>query len=63
MTPAMLQRYAARRAEPVLNDFERIWELGVRPVQADLLVEEDHVARHDYRRLAQLVLDLARQQP
>ena len=63
MTPAMLQRYAARRAEPVVNDFERVWELGVRPVQADLLVEEDHVARHDYRRLAQLVLDLARQQP
>jgi len=58
MSAAMLKRYAAQRAEPVANDFEQLEALGVKPVCAELLVE-DHVARHDSIRLAQLVLDLA----
>jgi uncharacterized cofD-like protein len=54
------RRYAAERAEPVVNDLEKIRALGVEPVGVDLLVE-DHFARHDSRRLAQLVLELAAQ--
>ncbi len=60
LSPALRKRYAAQRAEPVLNDLGEIRALGVEPVCADLLVE-DHVARHDPRRLAQLLLDLAAQ--
>lgn len=52
------RRYAAQRAEPVANDLEKIRALGVQPIFADLLVE-DHVARHDSARLAQLLLSLS----
>jgi uncharacterized cofD-like protein len=55
---ALLRRYAAERAEPVEHDLKEVQALGVQPVCADLLVE-DGVARHDSRRLAQLLLDLA----
>ena len=41
------------------HDVDRVRALGVQPVLADLL-EEDHVARHDPRRLARLVLALAK---
>lgn len=53
----MRRRYAADRAEPVCNDLEEVEKLGVKPVLADLLIE-DRVARHDSRRLAQLLLNL-----
>lgn len=33
-------RYAAERAEPVANDLEAIEAMGVKPVLADLLVED-----------------------
>lgn len=59
ISAAMRKRYAVERAEPVVNDVDRIESLGVRPIIADLLAE-DHVARHDPRRLAQLLLSLAR---
>jgi uncharacterized cofD-like protein len=55
---AMRRRYAAQHAEPVVNDLEKIREMGVRPIMADLLAE-DHVARHDSSRLARLLLNLA----
>ena len=58
LRPALLKRYAAERAEPVTNDLEGIWALGVKPVCAELLAEEDQVARHDSHKLAQLVLNL-----
>jgi uncharacterized cofD-like protein len=51
------KRYAAQHVGPVLTDIEEVWTQGVEPVLADLLVE-DHVARHDSRRLAQLLVDL-----
>ena len=62
LSPALAKRYAAEQAEPVLNDLEKIRGLGVEPILADLLVQEDHVARHDSRRLAQILLDLAARQ-
>jgi len=57
-SPALRRRYAAQRAEPVVNDLDAIRALGVEPVSANLL-GEDRVARHDPRRLAQFLLDLA----
>ena len=60
LTPRMRRKYAAERAEIVETDLEQIRYLGVEPVTAELL-EEDHVARHDSRRLAKLVLKLATQ--
>jgi len=59
LSPALLKRYAAERAEPVRLDLDAVRELGVKPLCADLLIE-DHVARHDSRHLAQLLLSLAK---
>jgi uncharacterized cofD-like protein len=59
ISASMKKRYAVERAEPVLNDLDRIRGFAVKPILADLLTE-DHVARHDPRRLAQLLLKLAR---
>jgi uncharacterized cofD-like protein len=58
VSQAMQRRYAAQRAEPVENDLEQIETLGVQPILADLLIE-DHVARHDPARLADLLVSLA----
>ena len=59
MSRALLKRYAAERAEPVSVDLDAIRRLGVKPVSASLMVE-DHVARHDPRRLTKLLLSLAK---
>ncbi len=59
LSRGMRRRYAAERAEPVTNDLSEVRALGVEPVMARLLVEE-RVARHDPRRLARLLLELAR---
>jgi uncharacterized cofD-like protein len=58
LSPELRRRYAAERAEPVHNDFGEIRTLGVEAVTAPLLIE-DHVARHDALRLAELLLELA----
>jgi uncharacterized cofD-like protein len=57
LSRALLKRYAAERAAPVELDLDAVRALGVKPLCADLL-EEDRVARHDSRRLAQLLLSL-----
>jgi uncharacterized cofD-like protein len=54
----LLARYAAEHAEPVALDLDAVRKLGVKPFCADLLIE-DRVARHDPRRLAQVLLSLA----
>ncbi len=59
LSSVLLKRYAAQRAEPVRNDLSEIRALGTEPILAELLVEEDRVARHDSRRLAQLLFGLA----
>jgi hypothetical protein len=53
-----VRRYAVERAEPVELDFRALRAMGVKPVCADLLLE-DHLIRHDPRTLAQLLLGLA----
>jgi hypothetical protein len=58
LSETLLKRYAAERAAPVALDLEALNKLGVKPLCANLLVE-DQVARHDSRRLAQLLLSLA----
>ena len=60
LSPRLQRQYTEQRAEPVSNDLDEVRALGVEPVTAHLL-EEDHVARHDCRRLAKLVLSLAAQ--
>ena len=55
LSPALLKRYAAEGAAPVMADRDRIRELGVQPVIAPLL-GKDRVARHDPLRLARLLL-------
>jgi uncharacterized cofD-like protein len=58
LSARLRRKYAAQRAEPVVNDLEEVRQLGAQPVVADLLVE-DSLARHDPQRLAKLVLSLA----
>jgi uncharacterized cofD-like protein len=59
LSPALLKRYAAEHAAPVLLDLDAIRKLGVKPLCAELLIE-DRVARHDARHLTQLLLSLAK---
>lgn len=60
---ALREKYAASRSERVVVDLEKILAMGVRPVCADLLAEDD-VVRHHPGRLAHLILRLAeRRQP
>ncbi|MGO8789574.1 MAG: gluconeogenesis factor YvcK family protein [Terriglobia bacterium] len=59
LSAGLLERYAADRAAPVEMDLDAVRELGVKPLCANLLIEE-HVARHDSRRLARLLLSLAK---
>jgi uncharacterized cofD-like protein len=58
LSPRLVRRYAVERAEPVELDFRALRAMGVKPVCADLLLE-DHLIRHDPRTLAQLLLGLA----
>ncbi len=58
LSPRLVRRYLAEHAEPVVMDFDAIRALGVKPVCADLLLE-DRVVRHDPRWLAQLLVSLA----
>ena len=45
----------------MVNDLAEVRALGVVPILADVLAE-DRVARHDYDRLAKLLLKLAGKQ-
>lgn len=59
VSPKLGKRYHKQHAAPVNNDVEEILALGVRPVIADLVSEENYV-RHHPERLARLVLELGR---
>ncbi len=59
LSPGLRKRYAAQDSEPVANDLEEIRAQGSQPVLADLLAEEDRVARHNSRRLTELLLEVA----
>ncbi len=61
VSSSLRRRYAAEGAAPVVNDLGKVRALGVVPMLADVLAE-DRVARHDYDRLAKLLLKLAGKQ-
>jgi len=53
------RKYAAQRVQSVLNDVDRLTDMGLEVVTADLLGEGDTV-RHDPRITASVAMDLAR---
>ncbi len=55
----MLERYAKQRAQPVENDIDRLRDLGVEVVGAEL-VEETGTVRHNPAAIAAVALELAR---
>lgn len=57
--PELLQRYAKKNQYPVAIDRRALIEMGVIPVEADLLKEGGRI-RHDSRKLARCLLKLAR---
>jgi uncharacterized cofD-like protein len=61
LSPELLRTYRKQGAEPVACDVEAIRSLGIEPLCAPLLEEEDWVARHEPRLLANEVLRLASQ--
>lgn len=58
ISPPLKRKYARERAQPVENDLDRVRELGVKIVAADLLIQKETV-RHDSDALARVVLELA----
>lgn len=53
------RKYAAEEAQSVLNDVDRLAEMGLQVVPADLLGEGD-IVRHDPRAAAAIAVELAR---
>jgi uncharacterized cofD-like protein len=59
ISPRQRRRYAAENVRPVLNDVDRLAEMGLQVVAADLLASGDSV-RHDPRASAEVALQLAK---
>ncbi|HTC86681.1 MAG TPA: YvcK family protein [Bryobacteraceae bacterium] len=59
ITASQRRRYATQKVRAVLNDVDRLAEMGLRVVAADLLAEGDSV-RHDARAAADVALQLAK---
>ena len=59
ISPELLRRYASEGQQPIEADFDRIRDLGVTPVSGNFVREGD-VLRHDYDRVAELLLELPR---
>jgi 2-phospho-L-lactate transferase/gluconeogenesis factor (CofD/UPF0052 family) len=57
--PELIARYAEKGQHPVPADRRALIELGVIPVEADLLKEGERI-RHDSRKVARCLLKLAR---
>jgi uncharacterized cofD-like protein len=58
ISPALLARYASEGQEPILADLDRVRALGVEPLTGSFVHEGD-VLRHDYDRLAEVLLALS----
>ena len=59
ITARQRRRYAAQKVRSVINDVDRLAEMGLRVVAADLLASGDSV-RHDPRASAEVALQLAK---
>ncbi len=57
ISPALLKKYASEGQEPIRADLDRIRALGVTPVTGNFVHEGD-VLRHDYDRVAEMLLEL-----
>lgn len=57
ISPTALTKYALEGQEPIMNDLDRIRELGVEPIAGNFLHEGD-VLRHDYDLVAKTLLRL-----
>jgi uncharacterized cofD-like protein len=53
------RKYAAEQAQSVLNDVDRLEQMGLQVVAADLLGDSD-IVRHDQRATADIAVNLAR---
>ena len=58
ISPELLKRYASEGQEPIEADLDRIRALGVEPITGSFVHEGD-VLRHDYDRVAEILLTLA----
>jgi uncharacterized cofD-like protein len=59
ISPRQKRKYAAEQVKPVLNDVDRLAEMGLQVVAADLLGEGE-IVRHDPRATAAIAMELAR---
>jgi uncharacterized cofD-like protein len=59
LSPAQLEKYAAQKALPVVNDFDKLKEMGVEVVGADLLSDSLSV-RHNSDATGRIAFQLAR---
>ena len=59
ISPTLLRRYASEGQQPIEADLDRIRALGVTPVTGDFVREGD-LLRHDYDRVAEVLLELPR---
>lgn len=57
ISPSTLAQYAREGQEPLVNDLDRIRQLGVEPVTGKFL-HEGEVLRHDYDQVAKILLSL-----
>jgi uncharacterized cofD-like protein len=58
LTPAVLDRYAAKKAKPVEHDVHKLVDMGVKVMKVDLAAESD-VLRHDPAASAAVAVQLA----
>jgi uncharacterized cofD-like protein len=59
ITARQRRKYAAEEAQSVVNDVDRLADMGLQVVTADLLGEGE-IVRHDPRATAEVAMDLAR---
>jgi 2-phospho-L-lactate transferase/gluconeogenesis factor (CofD/UPF0052 family) len=59
ITARQKRKYAAENLQSVLNDVDRIAEMGLQVIARDLLADGE-VVRHDSRATAEVALELAR---
>jgi hypothetical protein len=53
------RKYAAKKMQSVVNDVDRLTEMGLQVVARDLLADGE-VVRHDSKATAEIALELAR---
>jgi uncharacterized cofD-like protein len=57
ISPALLDKYASESQQPIVADLDRVRALGVQPI-TDNFVHEGDVLRHDYDKVAEVLLNL-----